>query len=186
MKKPKLLLLDADVVLVSYRFGVWEGIKAKYDVHVTSIVAYEEIKYFTDSTGTTHRGDLDQQAERGEIKIVEATASEMSQVVENFVDAFRKGLDDGETEAIAVLRRGELEDCRFCTGDTNGIQAIGMLGLGPQTISLEEILDLGGLRASLAARLPPQFNQRHRETHLQKGSERRITNEYFKRPPLTS
>jgi hypothetical protein len=44
------------------------------------------------------------------------------------VDSFSQGLDDGETEGLAVLSRNDLEDCKFCCGDTNAQEAIGMLG----------------------------------------------------------
>lgn len=183
MKKPKLLLLDTDVVLVSYQLEVWKHLKSKYDVYVTSIVAEKEAIFAEDSTGK-HGCHLPRQASAGEINIVEATASEMAQVLENFVDVFRQGLDDGEIEGLAVIKRQDLEDCKFCTGDTNGIQAAGMLGLGDSTISLEEALELAGIKIEVPMKIPAQFTKRSHNHHIDVGSQRRLTNEYFKRSPL--
>lgn len=183
MKKPKLLLLDTDVVLVSYQLDVWEKLKSKYDVYVTSIVAEKEAQFAEDSTGT-HGCHLPRQARDGEINIVEATALEMAQVVDNFVDAFSKGLDDGELEGLAVIRRQDLEDCRFCTGDTNGIQAAGMLGLGNSTISLEEAMELAGIKIDASKKIPAQFTKRSHNHHINLGATRRLTCECFKRSPF--
>lgn len=183
MKKPKLLLLDANVVLVSYRLGIWEQLKAKYEIYTSSIVAAEEVKYVKTPTGS-YGVDLVDQAAKGEIHIVEASATEMAVVVDNFVDAFRQGLDSGEMESIAVMLRGDLEGCIFCTGDTNGIQAIGMLGIGQLSISLEEVLDQNGLTGKLPMQLPPEFSRHNRDFQIEVGRQRRLTGEYFKKSPF--
>lgn len=183
MKKPKLLLLDSDVVITCYQFGVWKNLKAKYDVHVTSIVAIVEVKFAKTSTGSI-KIDLKEQAERGEITIVEATASEMKNVTSQFTNSFAQGLDDGETEGLTVISKGELQDCKFCTGDTNGIQAVGMLGLGSQSISLEEVLSLCGINLPSSSKLAPNFSKRNHELQLKTGSSRRISGECFLKSPL--
>ena len=183
MKKPKLLLLDSDVVIACYELGVWESLKAKYAVHVTSIVATVEVQFAKTPTGSV-RIDLNGQIARGEITMVEATASEMAGVTNQFSNSFAQGLDDGETEGLAVISKAEQMDCKFCTGDTNGMQAVGMLALDSQSISLEEVLNFGGIRLNSPLKLAPHFSQRNREFQVKTGSGRRITGECFKKPPL--
>jgi hypothetical protein len=107
MKKLKLLLLDSDVVITCHEFGNWEGIKAKFDVHVTSIVATVEVQFSKTSTGSV-KIDLGRQAKHGEITIVETTAAEMAAVTNLFANSFAQGIDDGETEGPAVMSRGGL------------------------------------------------------------------------------
>jgi hypothetical protein len=178
-----LLLLDSDVVITCHEFGIWEDIKAKFDVHVTSIVATVEVQFAKTSAGTV-KIDLSKQAERGEITIVEATAPEMAAVTNLFTNSFAQGIDDGETEGLAVMSRGEFEDCKFCTGDTNSIQAVGMLALGDRSISFEEVLGFAGIQVPSPHKLPPHFSQRNRDLQVKTGSARRITGECFRRSPL--
>lgn len=183
MKKPKLLLLDANVVLIAYRLGLWDQLKAKYEVYVTSIVADIEVKYVKTENSRV-AVDLRAQEENGEIHIVEANATEMASATANFAEAFRQALDSGEIEGIAVMLRGELEGCSFCTGDTNGLQALGMLNLGECSISFEDVLEQSGLRSKLPMTLPPEFTRRNYDIQLKAGTGRRITGEYFKKSPL--
>jgi hypothetical protein len=182
MKKPKLLLLDSDVVIHCHELAVWEEVKDMYTVFVGSIVA-EEAKFAKTPDGNRPI-DLNSEATQGKISIVEATASDMSEVINQFVDSFAKGLDDGETEGIAIMVKGELDECKFSCGDTNGQEAVGMLSLGHKFISLEEILALGGIRVSPPLKLKPHFLKRSADLHVQKGAARRVTNECFKKPPL--
>jgi hypothetical protein len=182
MKKPKLLLLDSDVVIHCHEIGVWEAIKAKFDVHVTSIVT-DEAEYAKTPIGTV-RIDLAAQAEREEVTIVEASAVEMFEITNRFADSFSQGLDDGETEGLAVLSRNDLDDCKFCCGDTNAQEAVGMLGLREQAISLEEILDFAGVRPVAPSQMKPHFRKSSLEIHTNKGAARRITGECFKKSPL--
>jgi hypothetical protein len=179
LKKPKLLLLDSDIIINCHKLGVWEAVKAKYAVHVTSIVV-EEVKFAKTPTGYC-KISLDEQAE---LTIVEATASEIAGVLANFANSFAQGLDDGETESLAVMCKGELEDCRFCTSDTNAIQAVGMLGLASQSISLEEVLEFAGIRAHAPGKLAPHLSKKNREHQVKVGSDRRISGEYFNKSPL--
>jgi hypothetical protein len=184
MKKPKLLLLDSDVVITCHEVGVWQDLKAKYDVHVTSIVATVEAMRYK-------RGNqwidisLEQEEKSGGITIVQATAPEMAEVTNLFTNSFAQGMDDGETEGLAVIKKGKLADCRFCTGDTNAIQAVGMLALGGQSISLEDVLSLAGIKIPSPHKLPPHLTERSREAHVRTGAARRISGECFIKSPLS-
>jgi hypothetical protein len=110
----------------------------------------------------------------------------MAGILNRFVDSFAKGLDNGETEALAVMVKGELNDCKFSCGDTNGIEAAGMLALGPDFISLEEILQFAGIRISPPLAMKRHFLKKSTDYHVKKGADRRITNECFKISPLGS
>ena len=78
---------------------------------MTSIVATVEVQFSKTSTGSV-KIDLSRQAKHGEITIVEVTAPEMAAVTNLFTDlftnSFAQGIDDGETEGLAVMSRGGL------------------------------------------------------------------------------
>lgn len=182
MRKPKLLLLDSDVVVVCHELGIWEQLKAKYSVHVSSIVIEEAIYY--EVNGRPVGIDLNAQCSASQISAVEATASQMASVTGNFVDSFAQGLDDGEIEGIAIMIHHDLEDCAYCTGDTNAMQAIGMLAPTMPSVSLEEILEMCGLRSSITGKLPLHLTKRNHEIQITEGNGRRLSGLYFRTPPL--
>lgn len=46
MKKFRLLLLDADVVIELFRLGLWDGIVERCDVHLARIVVEDEAQFY--------------------------------------------------------------------------------------------------------------------------------------------
>ena len=114
MNKPKLLLLDADVIVFAHELGVWEKIKNAYDVHVPATVIDIEVEFFTSKDGGK-RIDLQAEAAAGEIKRLEATALGVAEVFANFESSFLAALHDGEKEAIAILVSQAVPDLVFCT-----------------------------------------------------------------------
>ena len=180
MNKPKLLLLDADVIVFAHELGVWEKIKNAYDVHVPATVIEIEVKFFTSKDGGK-RIDLQAAVAAGEIKRLEATAQEVAEVFANFEPSFLAALHDGEKEAIAILVSQATAGLVFCTGDVIAIQSVAMLGCTERCISFEELLQKAGLIKGIQ-RLMPSLSKNTHETHSAKGKERRLTGECFKKP----
>ena len=180
MNKPKLLLLDADVIVFAHELDLWEKIKNAYEVHVPSTVVEIEVKFFTSKDGG-RRIDLQAEVASGQIKRMEATASEIAEAFSNFEPSFLAALHDGEKEAIAILVAQSSPDLVFCTGDVIAIQSAGMLGLSGKCISFEELLEKAGLLKGVG-RLRPSLNRVTHETHSQKGKQRRLTGECFRKP----
>jgi hypothetical protein len=180
VNKPKLLLLDADVIVFAHELGVWEKIKNAYDVHVPATVIEIEVRFFTSKDGAK-RIDLQAQMSAGEIKRLEATGREVAETFSNFESSFLAALHDGEKEAIAILISQANPGLVFCTGDVIAIQSVAMLGLAGQCISFEELLEKAGLLRGIG-RLMPSLSKKTHETHSEKGKNRRLTGECFKKP----
>jgi rRNA-processing protein FCF1 len=66
VKKPKLLLLDADVIVFAHQFGIWQKLKASYEVHVPATVI-DEAQFF-ETKDEQRKIDLKAQEAAGEIK----------------------------------------------------------------------------------------------------------------------
>jgi hypothetical protein len=179
VQKPTLLLLDADVVIEAHKLGVWEALKKAFGIAVPATIV-REARYFKSSKG--RQGiNLQKDIDAGEITCIDATASEILSTFENFDPLFMQGIDDGEKEGIAIIRCEKSPGCVFCTGDTNAVEAIGMLAIDHRSISFETVLKLAKVTV---ARVRPSMTVKAHDDHVQKGKIRRITGEYFKSSPL--
>ena len=182
MNKPKLLLLDADVIIFAHELGVWDALKKSYDIHVPSIVVELEAHFFVSRDGK-RRIDLRAQAAASEIKRVEANATEIYDTFKDFEPTFLASLHDGEKEGITILSSCNETGLVFCTGDIVAIQSVGMLGLSGACISFEELLEKAGLIKGV--KLAPSLRKSEHDSHIGKGKTRRITGECFKKPPFS-
>ncbi len=179
MAKTRLLLLDADVVLTAHELGIWEQLKVKYEIAVPATII-REARYFKSQTGNKSI-NLQIQIDAGEISCLEATAGELLAAFNNFTNSFLAGIDDGEKEGIALIHCGRAPGYAFCTGDTNAIEAIGMLDLGNSSISFEEV----ALGAGLGIKsVRPSMGRKAHAEHVKKGRDRRISGECFIKSPL--
>jgi hypothetical protein len=178
VNKPKLLLLDADVIVFAHELGIWNELTKSYDVHVPATVIEIEVRFFTSKDGTKCI-DLKAEVAAGAITRLEASASEMSTTFQNFTPDFLATLHDGEKEAIAILTSGKAAGLVFCTGDIKAVEAVAMLGAATECIAFEEVLEKAGLLKRVQ-RLIPSLSKREHERHLELGKTRRITGECFK------
>jgi hypothetical protein len=178
VQKPKLLLLDADVVIEAHKLGAWDALKEAFSIAVPATIV-REAPYFTSSEG--RQGiNLQREIDAGEITCIDATADEIQATFENFAPVFMQGIDDGEKEGIAIIRFEKSEDCVFCTGDTNAV-AIGMLAIDNRSVSFESVLQVAKVAVP---RVRPSMTIKAHDDHVRKGKTRRITGEYFKTSPL--
>ena len=178
MQKPKLLLLDANVVIEAYEIGIWAQIKSHYEVAVPSIIV-SEARYFV-SEDTQGGISLKKQVDAGEIKVFEGTVEEIADVFANIHDIFLAGIDDGEKEGIALIAAGKCPGYCFCTGDINAVQAMGMLKLTSQSVSFEKVV----AGAKLGKKISPHCTEKAHAHHVKIGLDRRLSGEYFKKPLL--
>lgn len=177
------LLLDADIVVFSYELELWEALKERHKIAVVGTVV-NEAQFFEPSTGGRGGGiNLQRQASRGEIEVLEATSEEIVRTFADFSPAFLAQLHDGEKEAIALVHSGRFADFVFCTGDINAIQAMGMLAL-PRSLSFQEIVESLGTDFHVSRPLRASLTKRTHDIHYEKGKARRISEEYFIRSPL--
>lgn len=176
MQKPKLLLLDANVVIEAHRLGAWTEICDQYEIGLPSIIV-SEARYFEseEGGGSIH---LQDEIKAGTIAVFEGTVAEISAAFSNISDAFLAGIDAGEAEAIALLF-GDCSDHRFCTGDVNAIQLMGMLSLEANAISFERLAH--GLKSKGKLKVQAHFTEKTFKHHLGVGKGRRISGEYFRK-----
>ena len=170
--KPKCVLVDANIVIKAYEIGIWLEIVSRCEIIVPSIVVHREALFYSEKKQSIPKDiDLMQLVEQGRIKEVTATKNELEDLYKVFDRVFVEQIDDGEAEALALLKAGKTPQALFCTGDAPAIKALAMIGQGESGISLESLLGKLGLQKSLNI----QFTQTFFEEHLKRGSKNLIT-----------
>jgi len=180
VKKPKLLLLDADVVIFAHQLDVWTSLKSAYEIHLPATIL-DEAKYFETKQGNCKSIDVQADLIAGLIKKLEADVKDLTRTFESFDPVFLAALHDGEKEAITILASDGASELIFCTGDVSAMKAVGMLDLASKCISFEEVLEKAGLLKH-CGRLQPNLTKSAYSTHSAKGKTCRITGESLKKP----
>jgi hypothetical protein len=163
MKKFKLLLLDANIVIKAFELGVWQKLIERCDIWIASTVI-DESEFYISNDGASHPIDLDPDLQGNRISRFEVSLSELSTFRKLFDPSYLEKLDDGETESLAFLLNSP-EQCLICSADKIVYRILGNLKRSEQGISLEEILQQVGLGVSL----PKQFTKSYREEWATKG-----------------
>jgi hypothetical protein len=172
--KPKLFLLDADVIIALYELGIWGKLLEAADVAVGATVVHTEALFYSKSAGGIPEDiNLPRLVSEGRILELSATVEDIQQVRGFFKPGTNASLHDGEIEALALLASGRAGGRRFCTADQAAIQALAMLGLSANGVSLEAILGLTGLQRSL----PHQYSEASFQRHIGLGQTRHIQGE---------
>jgi hypothetical protein len=83
MKRWSFLLLDANVVIVLFKLGIWDRLVAACDLHVSETVI-GEAHFFEDDTGQRHDFDLGGYVTKGSIKSFNVPPAD----VKAFIDSF--------------------------------------------------------------------------------------------------
>ena len=100
MKKFTLLLLDANIVIYLFKFGIWERVIRECDVHLAETVM-GEAHFYTDDQGTRCDFDLSAYRREGTINVFSVTPSELVSLRSRFTPLYLESLDPGETESLA-------------------------------------------------------------------------------------
>jgi len=169
MKKFKLLLLDANVVIHLFRLGVWQRVIELCDVHLARTIVESEAQFYETDDGERQYFDLRPHVNTGEVAVFDVTPSDLAAFRGSFDPSYFEKLDPGETESLAYLLNLK-ETGWICSADKIVFRVLGNHYSGQYGISLEEVLQAVGL----GRKLPRQFTKTFREEWTRKGSEERI------------
>lgn len=160
MPKLKLLILDACVVIYVHELGIWQQVIQQCDVHLSRIVAENEVLFQPDDEGGYGDDiDLTTDISSGAIQIFDVTPSQLSTFKNQFDQNYLAKLDDGEAESLAYLCRQQ-ETFLIASADAIVFRVLGNLARGDQGISLEEILQQIGLGRTLKSQFTKEFRER--------------------------
>lgn len=165
MKKFRLLLLDANVVIEISRHGLWDQIIARCEVHLAHTVV-DEAHFYLDARGDQQPIDLGPQINAGAITVFDLTPSDLAALRAKFDPVYFEKLDPGETESLGHLLR-QSDECQICSADAIVFRVLGNIGRSEQGVSLEEVLNAIGLGRQLVWKYTKNF----REHWTQKGFE---------------
>ena len=164
MKKFKLLLLDANVVIILFKLGIWENAIELCDIHLSRTIAEVEAHFYLDDAGERQDFDVMAYARAGKISVFDIAPSELDTFRAQFDPVYFEKLDPGETESLAyLLKQGD--DCRICSADKIVYRILGNIRRGNAGVSLEEVLHQTGL----GRKLDWQFSKAFREQATQQG-----------------
>jgi hypothetical protein len=172
--KPLLVLLDADVIIELHRVGAWNALLQRYRIGVFEIIARREVMFWKNERGERVDIELNEYEKTGLIQIHSASIPDLQGTLQAFSADMRDRLHSGEIEAISVLRRlCSCQEALFCTGDRKACEAVVLLGLSENGISLERLLSRAGLKKPIRMHFTESRFKKIQET----ASVQRITGE---------
>ena len=163
MKKFRLLLLDANVVIEISRQGLWDQMTAKCEIHLAQTVL-DEAQFYDDDQGGRHYIDLRPYISAESIAVFDLTPSQMDGFLARFDPVYFEKLDPGETESLAYLL-DQSDECMICSADKIVYRVLGCLGRPYQGVSLDEVLGQVGL----GRKLEREFTRAYKEEWTKKG-----------------
>ena len=163
MKKFRLLLLDANVVIEIARHGLWDQMVARCDVHLAQTVL-DEAQFYEDDQGDKHYIDLAPFISANAITVFNLTPSQTAGFRAQFDPVYFEKLDPGETESLAYLL-SQSDEYRICSADKIIYRVLGCLSRPDQGVSLDEVLGQIGLGRKLGR----EFTRAYREEWTKKG-----------------
>jgi hypothetical protein len=168
MAKFKLLLLDANVVIQLFRFGIWDQLVERCHVHLARTVV-KEAHFFKDENGERVDFDVAPDADAGRLSVFEVSAKNIERFSQQFEPLFLERPDAGEAESLAYLVSLPPES-RLCSSDAIVFRVLGALNLAERGISLEELLPKVGLGRAV----PYRFSRRFRQKWTQEGFDKNL------------
>jgi len=159
MKRFRLLLLDAGIVIELLRQGIWDRLVEACDVHLSRTVAETEAHFYEDADGEKQHFDLAPDVESGRITVFDVLPSELARFRSCFDPSYFERLDTGEAESLAYLLNAE-EPCLICSADSIVFKVLGNLDKAGQGVSLEEVLQQTGLTRQLEWPFTKAFRER--------------------------
>jgi hypothetical protein len=175
MKKPKLLLLDANVVIQLFEQGLWDKVVTLADVVLARTVV-GEAKHF-DCGSECRPIDLTADIQANRISTVEVAVSDLKHFCDQFDPVYMEKMDAGEAESLAWLISGNHEGC-ICSADRIVFRVLGHMDRQDQGISLEEVLQSMGQNC----KVPWQFTKAFRQEWTGKGWREKMLGIGLKKP----
>jgi hypothetical protein len=180
MKRSRLVLLDANVVIELFRLGIWDEVVARCDVHLARTVVEDEAHFFVADDGQRHDFDLRPYINTNKITVFDVTVGAAAAFRNRFDPVYFEKLDPGETESL-VHFLGLAGESWICSADKIVYRILGGLDRGEQGVSLEEVLQQAGLGRGLRV----QFTKEFRVRWTRKGFEERLRGLGLKPPKHT-
>lgn len=160
--KPKCLLLDANIIIESYKLGIWERLVERLTIAIPSVIIQNEARFFAQkNTGVLAPINLSELINQGKIIELAADSSDLIALAQVFDQVFIQGIHPGEYEALSLLYAGKAEECFLCTGDKTTIWALALLGMSDRGVSLERVLSESGLQCKLSYWFEDHFFQKN-------------------------
>ncbi len=163
--KPKLVLLDANIIIEAHELGIWQDLIQRADIYVPSIVVRDEAIFYSKAQNK-NLIDLPMQVREGKIKELHADNSELDELTNKFTPGFAMDIHAGEAEALAVINSNTHQDLSFCTSDAMAIKALAMIGLKHKGISMETLINSIGI----TKQLKKQFTEIFFRSSLKQGA----------------
>ena len=167
MKKFRLLLLDANIVIEISRHGLWDSVIARCEVHLARTVV-DEAQFFLDDNGDKQPTDLTHHISERSITLFDLVPSDLAGLRAQFGPSYFEKLDPGETESLAYLLK-QSDECRICSADKIVYRVLGNLHRSDQGVSLEEVLNQIGLGRKLGHESTREYRVRWTNKGFQEG-----------------
>ncbi len=168
MKKLRLLLLDANVMIMLHELGLWDKTVDLCDIHLAGTVIDEEALFFRDSNGDEHSIDLLADIASAKVIRFDVGVSLINAFKTRFRSDYFDALDPGEAESLTYLVNSK-ERYHICSADKIVYRVLGYLYLADQGISLEEVLQ----RIGQSRKVDHEYSKSYREYWSSEGVPRR-------------
>jgi hypothetical protein len=164
VKKLRLLLLDANVVIMLHELGLWDKTVNLCDIHLAGTVIDEEALFFRDSHGDDHSIDLSADIASAKVIRFDVDVSVINAFKSRFRPGYFDALDPGEAESLTYLVNSRESYC-ICSADKIVYRVLGALYLTDQGISLEEVLQ----RIGQSRKVDHEYSKSYREYWSREG-----------------
>jgi hypothetical protein len=176
VKKFRLLLLDANVVIEISRHGLWDRMVAQCEIYLAQTVL-DEAQFYEDDQGDKHYIDLASSISLKAITVFNLTPSQLDGFRSQFDPVYFEKLDPGESESLADLLE-QSDKCQICSADKIVYRVLGCLNRPDQGISLDEVLSQIGV----GRKLDKKFTKAYREEWTTRGFQEGLAG-IGRRPP---
>lgn len=151
--KPRLIILDTDVVIDLHKLGLWDKIVNIYDVRLSSIVARKEVQYFTQEVGgIAHKKHVNLETD-DRVTVIDLTASQLADFLNRLEPQDILSFDDGERETLAAVHAQITEGLTAVLIDEFAIKCAVFGGISSDCMSFETMLSNEGIAKPLPYRL---------------------------------
>jgi hypothetical protein len=115
--KFRLLLVDANIIIVLFYLGIWDAFLAACDVHLSETV-FDEARFYEDADGERHSIHLQPYRDSGQVIVHAVLASQLVAWRSTLGMTLLEKMDPGEAELLCVLDSAPIgEDYLICSAD---------------------------------------------------------------------
>ena len=167
-KKLKQIVTDTVVIIDAHENDYWSQLCNSYSVLLPATVIESEAFYFQSDRGKIGMNPSEW-IEQKKIVRVEGALEDLMMLKRRLSPDFYNALDAGEIEALVVLLSKKNKDMFFTTADKAAVKALGILGLGSQGVSVEELLTNKGIKRKGSFKFPTHFTKKWFQAVLAEG-----------------